>query len=379
MYDAAGAWLYEVGLPAKSGVSGGILAVLPGRLGIAVFSPPLDARGNSVRGLAVCRDLSTDLGLHLVRGVRAAVAPIRTGDTLAVVGSKRLRPEADRAWIESAGTGVAVLQLQGELSFLALEVVARELGNRKRDRSLSAILDLWRVSRVDLSLAPLVADLARGLARDGGDLSMTAAGRHVDLVTALSTELDGEIGVEWFDELDHALEWCEERLLAARPEAPPGSDESGEDPPRRETGSLSTHELFRGLRESELERLRGLLVRRRFASGELLVRAGDPASELFAVVSGRLSVSLPLAAGERRRLATLTAGSVFGELSVLGRDRRTADVVADSTVECEVLPIAAFAALSRDDPLRSVLLENLLRIVSRTARRMTGELAMLAG
>jgi glutaminase len=244
---------------------------------------------------------------------------------------------------------------------------------------LSAILDLWRVSRVDLSLAPLVADLARGLARDGGRLSMTAAGRHVDLVTALSTELDGEIGVEWFDELDHALEWCEERLLAARPEAPPGSDESGEDPPRRETGSLSTHELFRGLRESELERLRGLLVRRRFASGELLVRAGDPASELFAVVSGRLSVSLPLAAGERRRLATLTAGSVFGELSVLGRDRRTADVVADSTVECEVLPIAAFAALSRDDPLRSVLLENLLRIVSRTARRMTGELAMLAG
>ncbi|MBS0018016.1 MAG: glutaminase A [Arthrospira sp. SH-MAG29] len=65
MYDASGEWAYRVGMPAKSGVGGGILAVVPGKLGIGIFSPPLDAKGNSIRGVKVCEDLSRDFGLHL--------------------------------------------------------------------------------------------------------------------------------------------------------------------------------------------------------------------------------------------------------------------------------------------------------------------------
>jgi glutaminase len=65
MYDASGEWCYRIGMPAKSGVGGGITAVVPGKLGIGIFSPPLDAKGNSVRGIKVCEDLSRDFGLHL--------------------------------------------------------------------------------------------------------------------------------------------------------------------------------------------------------------------------------------------------------------------------------------------------------------------------
>ena len=66
MYNGAGDWVSAVGMQAKSGVGGGIAAVLPGQLGIGVYSPLLDGRGNSVRGVLVCRALSERLGLHFL-------------------------------------------------------------------------------------------------------------------------------------------------------------------------------------------------------------------------------------------------------------------------------------------------------------------------
>ncbi|MGX1596426.1 glutaminase A [Dietzia maris] len=66
MYDAAGDWVYQVGLPAKSGVSGCLFAVVPGRLGVAAYSPRLDEHGNSVRAAAAIEALSDRLELHVL-------------------------------------------------------------------------------------------------------------------------------------------------------------------------------------------------------------------------------------------------------------------------------------------------------------------------
>ena len=126
MYDYAGEWLYRVGFPAKSGVAGGILAVLPGQFGIGVFSPPLDARGNSVRGVAVCSALSSELELHSLRAERAALSTLRARFDLRRASSKRVRSQPQREALARAAQQAVVYQLQGDLSFAGMERIVRE-------------------------------------------------------------------------------------------------------------------------------------------------------------------------------------------------------------------------------------------------------------
>jgi glutaminase len=69
LYETSGDWLYAVGLPGKSGIGGGVVAVAPGKGGLGTFAPPLESAGNSVKGQLVARHLARTIGLDLLASV----------------------------------------------------------------------------------------------------------------------------------------------------------------------------------------------------------------------------------------------------------------------------------------------------------------------
>lgn len=73
LYEHTGDWMFSCGIPAKSGVSGGIIGVLPGIFGIAVFAPPIDSSGNSVKGQLALKQIMENLRLHIFNGKRAVI------------------------------------------------------------------------------------------------------------------------------------------------------------------------------------------------------------------------------------------------------------------------------------------------------------------
>jgi glutaminase len=74
LYESSGDWAYTVGLPGKSGVGGGLVAVAPGRLAIAAYSPKLDPHGNSVRAQKAVAEIADEFELSLYRADTAVIA-----------------------------------------------------------------------------------------------------------------------------------------------------------------------------------------------------------------------------------------------------------------------------------------------------------------
>ena len=345
MYDAAGDWLYDVGLPAKSGVAGGVMAVLPGRLGIGVFSPPLDEQGNSVRGVRVCEDLSQSLDLHMFNHAHRGPSPVRRTFTLAEMTSKRQRSPAVAAQIEREGTRARAFELQGDLGFAEAERITRAVLGTPAEL---VALDLRRVHSVHQAAIALLAGL----------------GDRISAVSAAPDELTHAMNAQAFDELDLALEFFENTLTgdAAAPAL----------------ASLGDHPVLRGISTDDLALLEGLLERRSFAAGDYVTRAGEPVSELLLITRGVVSETVGLADGSVRRVATLSAGMTIGELALLTGSPRIGDARADTEVECQALPADALAGMRElDANLRAVLLRNLLEIVAARSTRTRQDLAAL--
>ena len=364
MYDASGTWVYEVGLPAKSGIGGGVVGVLPGQFGIALYSPPVDAQGSSVRGVAACRQLSSEFDLHLLRAPSLSTHTIRRSYRLSEAASSHARPDVDHAVLGELGRSVLIVELQGDLFAISIERLVHEVVSTAAQVA-TYIVDLKHTGAIDRSTGRLLRGLATDLAADGKRLLIADPGGLLD-----ASILDG-IDAEVTASLDAATLICEQQLLAA----------AGRPDPTATHVELDAFELTRHLTDHDRARLLPRFTERRYPAGSVIIGQGDDADEVFLLAEGvaREARRSP-GSGQHRRVADLYPGVTFGELGLLNQVRRTTSVLATTDVRCFVLTRAQLMQLrSTDHLVYTRIVENLLVGAAERLRRTSHETVMLRG
>ena len=363
MYDYAGEWTYRVGMPAKSGVGGGIIAALPSQLGLGTYSPLLDSHGNSVRGLKVCEALSSHFDLHvLIRGDDVRTCIIADYD-IGTGASRRSRPPGEQHILQQHRSDIRVIELVGALTFASLDYVSRQISSAPWPQIL--VIDFHRVPGITKAAARLLAEVFHDLIDDGRTAVISGIQRASRTWTGISEWVDtADPQLKTFSLLDEAIEWAEDQVIYRY-----GGWQAGAQ------ASLDEQGLLADLTAEELAELSTLTVSRTYQSGERIIAAGELANSIYFLQSGMVSVKLPSGV----RLATLVQGMVFGEMALI-EPKRTADVWADTQVQSLELPLAKFAGFRERRPrVAELVMRNLASLLSRRLIWANTKVEVLSG
>jgi len=323
MYDYAGEWIYRVGIPAKSGVGGGIVAALPSQIGLGTFSPCLDSHGNSVRGLKVCEALSARFNLHMLNRSADVRTCIIADYDISSVSSRRSRQPHEQQILEERHDDIRVIEMVGALNFAAIDYITRRLADTQPNAPL-LILDFRRVPNVSAAGARLFGENLTILGNIGVTAILTGFDSGSEVLKSLYAFIEKTSRVRQFQLLDDAIEWAEDQVIYRY----------GGFSNTVETTHLSEQALLSNLTEDEIATLTRFSTTRHYQAGAKIIGAGEPANSIFFIQRGMVSVKLPSGV----RLASLGPGMEFGEMAMINRER-TADVWADTPVQCLEVPL----------------------------------------
>ncbi|MGZ5269704.1 MAG: SLC26A/SulP transporter family protein [Ramlibacter sp.] len=223
------------------------------------------------------------------------------------VRSRRLRRGAAEAWLVPRMNRLAVVEVQGVMSFGVAAYMAEQVRTLLRPEHEWVILDVSRVPAWDTTALVQVRALGRDLAHKRRQLAL--AGIDAGFAAQLG------VHVERFADLDRALEWAEDALLVEQPALAstliaPQSDLLGE--------------LGEGLSGAARMALEQAFVETTYAAGQCIFRAGDDERDLCIVRSGHVTMSTQWPPSQGLRLATIGHGMAFGEMAFLNGQPRTA-------------------------------------------------------
>ncbi|MQT12336.1 SLC26A/SulP transporter family protein [Segnochrobactrum spirostomi] len=258
-------------------------------------------------------------------------------------------PTATHA-LHEQGDLIHIVELQGYLFFGTVEQVIKAIQHRftcgPAPRIL--VLDFSKVSGMDFAAISAFSKIFNMSIASAADvvLSPASTDAHRVLARYRQTVTDGAGVVSIADDLDHALETAESRLLAEYDAAEERAD--------------IVFQLARVLgSHPRLPHLVTAMDRLEMARGETLIHAGDHASDIFVLASGRVDVSVTLRSGRRLRLRSMTAGAVLGEVAFYLGGERTADVVIEQDAELYRLTGSKLQSLEVDDPELAILAHRL--------------------
>jgi glutaminase len=284
------------------------------------------------------------------------------------VNSNRVRSAEESELLRKHGSVIAVYELQGKMAFGTTEAVVSAV-TASLDSIDYLIFDLKHVVSFDECACRFFDDLFTLVTAAGNVVIFT----NSDVAPNLRRFMKAKLGDKYAGVFpatgsnDLTLEWCENQVLASK---------SG--PPQTAAAlSPADYELLAGLDAQELEVVAGLLERRTYIKGETIIHFGYEAAELFFLARGSVSVNIELPSGSQRRLATFSAGMAFGEMAVLDGARRSANIIADEDVECDLLKVTDFHRLTETHPrIKVAILTNLGISMCGKLRKANRELSV---
>jgi len=355
MYDYSGEWIYNVGLPAKSGVGGGLVAVLPGQLSISVYSPLLDGKGNSVLGVEICKRIAESFSLHLYKTPRQIRQVVRRQLTLSTARSKHKRDAVAERLLEESGGSVHLMELQGELYFSTCELFMRQIS----DECTTLVLGLQKCIAMDDGALRLIVQLSDAFQQSGRNLYITDY-LHLDLLSSLRRK--NPLFLK-FDTMEEVLVQMESCILKS----------SGYQQ-KEEPVQLVDQQLLKELTGQELCELNKHLLYKRYPKGKTIIKKGSASQNLFFLESGQVSIH-DTADAREFTLAIINAGNSFGEMALLDKQPRSANVRAQTDITCFIMRFDILDNIENLAGVKLKMLANLGASLSSRLRNANKELA----
>ena len=274
------------------------------------------------------------------------------------VRSRKSRTAPERQFLESAGSAILVMELQGALFFGTGETMTKAIESALGQPTSCVILDLRRLTEVDSTGAHALLELKSDLNRRQIEAAPRRGQRNARRRKAQGTR-------------------CIRSLRRFQARFPTSTAPSNtprmvccKQPEQPAAAELELNDLafFAGFDPAQIEAVTARMQRKIYQPGAVLFRQGEAGDELLIATRGTASAYLHLPSGANIRLATFAPGTIFGELAILDQKPRAATVIADVELVCYGMSRADYAVLAEKAPSAAI------QFMAAIGRELSGRL-----